>query len=827
MANMHDCIQRAIDSGDLDRSRGIEARRLFDEMVNVYASEFPIHQAQAMAAADLKEATKRAARSRFHMVVNQLQALRRIKRQIEGAPDPARALKAMLEFSVDSGHKGESVRFLAESYEAFMRADLQHFLRRTGLDVAGRSRNKALLLDIVRELHGEATGSADAADLAKGVARAYERMRQLFNAHGGDIGKLEGFGLPHRHDAEEIARAGFDKWAEFIAPKLAWERIIDRATGRAFAAAGEVPTGPAAQRFLKEVYDNITTRGWSSREPSLAVGGKALYNQRADHRVLHFKDGSGWIEYNQSFGGAEPFTAIIEGLRGLASDVAQMRVLGPNPRAGLDFAVQVAEKRAATSGDAKLARRVQRDASWARNMLAAQDGSASVPEDIALASFMRGTRNFAVSTQLGSAVISSLSDEVTSSLAAKVIGANPAGPFVRQMQLIASHATREDAARMGFIAETLADAASGSGRYFGKMVGGGVTGRLASITLRASGLNAMTDLRRVAFKLEMAGYLAGNAGREFSEIDMPLRRALEARGFIPGEWDALRSTLFTARNGSTFLAPWHWLENQTALPRAEAEGLALRLQSLFQERQELAIPTASLEGRAAFKGAARPGAIGGEFLNSALMYKSFAISMTLGQMRQLKTIQGAGAAAGYLATFAVAGVLSGALAIQLKELARGNDLRPMSDANFWGAALLQFGGLGIFGDFLSSSTSRIGGGLSETLAGPVVGLAGDVLTPVMSNASRAVDGKPILLGRDTANFVRYQTPVASTLWYSKLAWGRVIGDQLQSVLDPEAEAVWNRQARRQERDYGTRSWWRRGDPAPSRFPDLSNAGASR
>ena len=61
---------------------------------------------------------------------------------------------------------------------------------------------------------------------------------------------------------------------------------------------------------------------------------------------------------------------MVNGLHGLARDVALMRVLGPNPRAGLTYAEQVATKRAAELGDAKLMDRVGRQSKLAKAMLA-------------------------------------------------------------------------------------------------------------------------------------------------------------------------------------------------------------------------------------------------------------------------------------------------------------------------------------------------------------------------------------------------------------------------------------------------------------------------
>ncbi|MBT26811.1 MAG: hypothetical protein CML60_10520 [Rhodobacteraceae bacterium] len=139
------------------------------------------------------------------------------------------------------------------------------------------------------------------------------------------------------------------------------------------------------------------------------------------------------------------------------------------------------------------------------------------------------------------------------------------------------------------------------------------------------------------------------------------------------------------------------------------------------------------------------------------------------------------------------------------------------------AALAQGGGLGIFGDFLFSEKNRFGGGIEKTLAGPQVGVIGDVLNAGVSNAVRAVQGEKTYLGRDISNLIRYNTPVASSLWYTRKAFDAAIADQLQMLLDPDAQANMRRQERKRDKAFGNTSWWNRGDLLPSKAPDLRNA----
>ncbi len=839
MTSMADCLQRAIDFGELDRTRGIALIQEFDQLVARYESIMPTAQAKARAAADLKEANKAKTARRRHVVLNQLQAMSRIRNLILTAKDPAAAIKSLIEYNPGAGMKGESVRSLTEAYVGSINGALRKVLEETGQDVFSRSRNVKLLENLIRELHDEATGDVAAKTLAKTVREQQQRMRRAFNSYGGDIGDLADFGVTHSHDAGQLRQKGFDAWSQKIHGLLAWDRIIDHRTAKPFAAKGQLPAFADVQDFLKDVYDGIVTRGWDDRDPSLALGGRALANQRQEHRVLHFKDGSSWLEYNRDFGTSDPFSAMIGGLHGLARDVALMRVLGPNPRTGLNYAVQVAQKHAAELGDAKLAERVTGDGKTALAMLAHQDGSANIPHHVGWASFFGGVRATLTSIQLGSAVISSVTDAATVWLAASTIGMGKRNVMSRSVELMASQATRETAARMGYVAETLADSGATMARYFGQTFGTGLPERLSSFTLRATGLSFVTDMRKIAFQMEFAGHLADMGAKTFDQIDANTRLMLARRGITAADWDLMRdpATRFypkaagiggnggPALDGPDFMSPHYWLETQTRLPRVEAEGLAMRWQMAIQEQLEMAIPSASLEGKALLQGTAPPGTFLGELARSSTAYKSYSLSMMLNQYRRFAEAESWGMNRwSYAAKLSAMLVLLGGLSIQLREVGKGNDPRPMDQPKFWMAALFQGGGLGIFGDFFNAETSRAGGGLAETLAGPVVGLGSELIKPVASNLTRAINGEDTLIGRDVAGLVRNNTPFATSAWYLRTAYSRLVADNLQAFLDPEAELIFRRKVKKLAKDYGTQPFIPvQGTGGSFRLPDLSNA----
>ena len=175
--------------------------------------------------------------------------------------------------------------------------------------------------------------------------------------------------------------------------------------------------------------------------------------------------------------------------------------------------------------------------------------------------------------------------------------------------------------------------------------------------------------------------------------------------------------------------------------------------------------------------------------------------------------------------------LPAAMAIQLGEISKGKDPRPMDSAEFWGAAMLKGGGLAIWGDFLTSETNSFGGGLAETAAGPVIGFAGDMIGLTAGNLFDAsgdlLSGEKLETGfthEFMTNVERY-TP-GSSAWYAGIFYERLVIDQLQQLADPDAASRFRRKMRRAERETGQGFYWKRGDVAPSRAPELERAFSS-
>lgn len=89
-------------------------------------------------------------------------------------------------------------------------------------------------------------------------------------------------------------------------------------------------------------------------------------------------------------------------------------------------------------------------------------------------------------------------------------------------------------------------------------------------------------------------------------------------------------------------------------------------------------------------------------------------------------------------------------------------------------------------------------------------------------------GKPTRIGRDVANIVRSNTPFLSSAWPLRTAYSRLVADELQAFLDPEADILFRRKVKQMARDYGTQPFVPyRGSGQTLRAPDLGNAFGGR
>lgn len=807
------CLPDLIASGKLDAGRAREAQALYENLERIYRRQFGDQAAKAMASAETLRQLEIAAAQKKRIALLQRQAQVRIQADMAsfaggqaGGPLDPRAAIALLDR--DSRARYSNVEARRKAIKGRAHGMMDQVLARHRRNLLGTVRDRTTLDRVVRELFGENTGDAIARELADAWTQGAEYLRGRYNAAGGHIGQLERWGLPQAHDSRAVKAAGYHAWRDFVQPRLDRARMIDTRTGAPF-------TDEALELVLRDVYETIATDGWSGIKPGVAAG-KMLANQRAEHRFLHFDGADAWLGYQERFGSGTAFDAMMGHVEAMSRDIAAMEILGPNPDATVRWLKDSLERSAAiAAGDN--ADRAHAGANQVQRLWDEFTGLLRRPESRKIALGFGAVRSVQTAAKLGSAVLSATTDLAFGAMTRRFNGI-PARGILAQYAKLFLPGTIEDrrqAVRAGLIAEEWSSMTSAQNRYLNEEFTGEWARRLASGVLRVSGLARFTQAGRWAFGMEFLGFLTDNVGRRFAELPPALRASLERHGIASDGWDRIRATPLEADRGTEWLYPKNVADRE----------LGDRLLELIHSETDFAVPMADLRTRALINSVAPKGTILGEVGRSMLLFKTFGITVMLTQGRRIME-QSAGNAARYAAGLFITTTIMGAVALQLKELAKGRDPRAMDGggdagkaAAFWGAAMLQGGGWGIFGDFLSSSTNRFGGGLASTAAGPTVQTADNLLSLTVGNAARAVQGDKTNVGRDVVQLLKQETPGGS-IWYSRLAFERLVLDQLQAEIDPDHRQAWRRMERRAA-ETGQEFYWEPGEAAPDRAPDLS------
>lgn len=825
------CIagDRLKEDGTVDLDRLTPAERetldLFDELEAQYNTQMGPGPAKTKAAIDAASAAKREAIQRKRRTLLQAQAWRKIDYDISTYADgnPAEMGNAMIALLVeDRIGRYPSVKQLQRAITRRATSKMDEFLATFKRDLIGRTRNRATMRDLVRELFRENTGNNGARELAQAWKAASEYLRQRFNAAGGAIAQRSDWGLPQSHSATKVRSVKESEWLEFIRPLLATERMIDERTGLAF-------TPETLEIALSDVYKTIATDGWAKKTPSgTRSGGKSVAARRTDHRFLIFKDGDSWLKYQDKFGDPDPFNTMMAHIDVMARDIALMERLGPNPAATKAYIEAVVKKAAA--GDDALENAATSKINRFDEIYNATTGQNNAPVNGKIGRTLQGTRQLLQSAQLGSATLLAIVGDMNTSRITRGFNGLPQINTINQsiswLMTLPRGERAKLALRLGLTAEAYTSVASSQARFVGDISGPEITRRISDATMRLSLLSPWTNAGRWSFGIEFYGTLADNVGKAFKDLDPNLRGALERYRIDETRWDLIRKTPLYDYKGAKFLRPDD-IAARTDLPEGMADDLADRVLMMVETETDFAIPTADVKSETALIGSTRPGSIPGEIAKSFAMYKTFPIAVLHTHLMRGLSLDGTLARGRYVAGFIVSMTLMAALGVQMKEISKGRDPLPMFDEDgvpdpkFWGNAVLAGGGLSLLGDFLFANRNRYGGGMAETVAGPVVGLANDLGNLTIGNVQQLVTGENTNFGRELVDFSARYFP-GNSIWYWRLATERLITDQVRLMTDPKASERMRRLEMRYMRERGQEYWWRPGETAPGRGPDFSN-----
>jgi len=332
---------------------------------------------------------------------------------------------------------------------------------------------------------------------------------------------------------------------------------------------------------------------------------------------------------------------------------------------------------------------------------------------------------------------------------------------------------------------------------------------MAESMFRVTGLQSWTSAQRQAFGLDFLWHLGSQTGKQLDDIEPKFQAMLRRYGITNDDWNVIRQSALEDHNGTMYFRPQN-IYNLN-IRGDEADRLTTKVLEAMNTEMDFSVPVPDARTRAvATWGSKQRGSVAGEVARFTMMYKSFALTQFFTHMNRGGKV--------YPIALGIKLWIMGAMAIQLKEIAKGREPKDWDNPTFWGEAFFQGGGAGIFGDFISSmgASNRFGNSFAATLTGTGGVFLEDTVKMAMSAYGVATDpltGDDTNLGREAVRFAKKYTPF-NNVWFARTATERLVWDNLQSWADPKSAANWNRYEQKRKTEFGQEYWWEHGDTYP-------------
>lgn len=671
--------------------------------------------------------------------------------------------------------------------------------------------DKELVQKIVRERFGESTGDSLAKKISDKMGDVFETMRDRFNRSGGDIGKLDNWGLPQTHSLEKMLKAGKEAWVNKA------ESLID--TRQYVHENGDYYSQQEIRSLLEYTYDTLSSDGANKIEVGRqATGGgtSKVTNIHSESRVLHFKDAESWLEYQSDFGGMHFVDLVNAHIKGLSKDIALVENLGSNPKTAFKILMDAADKKdreakRITTKDNPVLNRAQ--------VMFDEFSGGSTPQSQVLANLGVAYRSMNIFSMLGGTTIASTTDQATIAKTAHVHGLsyrkafgeligqlNPANKADRELAHSLGLATEE---MLGSIARWSDDGLTSTHGMTAKLAR--ISSGIATQVMRASFLNALTAASKVGFtKLLMEKYGRLSRSKAWNDLDVQDRELLSNTGLDERAWQVFQlAEPVVDRRGNQLMSARSIYEIPDEKlvafgdPKQVKDQVASQLQAHLLDEQGMAVIEAGLREKTLINVGAR-GTITGEIFRGIVQFKSFSAAFLMRHGSRTMAQEGLKGKAAYAIPLFVMTTLLGGLVVQLKELLNGNDPQTMWDSdnpkkasNFFIRSAVQGGGLSFLGDILVAGTDTSGRDAHSFVAGPLGSDFESLLSLTVGNITQYNEGKNTNFGNEAFRFVKGKVP-AQNLWYTKAAINRMVFDEMQDTIAPGYREKALRKAERQQ-----------------------------
>ncbi len=671
----------------------------------------------------------------------------------------------------------------------------------------GLSVNKEMTDDIIRVMFGGKSDNPEITAMAKDVSFALEEMRLAFNRAGGNIRKLDNFGIMTSHDQKKVALSTEQEWVDEVLPKLDRNQYVRE--------DGLLMSDSEVRTMLKDVYRTIATNGANKvldgRKSISPVGGRSkMANRHQEARALHFKDGDSWLEYQAKFGtyNETGFHEILKNhTHRMSTEIAMMQNFGSNPRLSFENLLEEAStKLKADPENGSKHGEIDKQSKRALSMYNTLDANTRAV-DSTLGNVMGGLRALMVASKLGGTTLTTIGDHASTKKTANMLGLSYTKSVLPEyMKQLTQGKYRDEALRFGlgitemvgstsrFGDADVVSSATKAGRFNARMQ------QLASTTLKISGLNAVTAGMKRAFNLVHMNKIAEmTRSTHWKDLGKDDLKILKGNGITEKDWNLWRELTPSKREDGAIVLTQNDFFNapdeviKKFLPKDKQDSptaivdyrykAAMKYQTHIFSEESVAVIEAGVRERSIIN-LGDAGTIQGELGRTLFQFKGFPLAYMLRIGHRAFAQGDIKSRATFLASLLAYQTLAGAFIVQLQNLANGKNPEPVFTPDFFGKSILKGGGLSFMGDLMSALSDPTGRSFGDFVAGPLVSQGGKLGMLLTGMGNNFIEGKESTRAMEIANTLKGNLPFQN-IWYSKLIIDRMLYSKLQNMIDPD------------------------------------------
>ena len=579
------------------------------------------------------------------------------------------------------------------------------------------------------------------------------------------------------------------------------------------------------EEFLRDIWNNLVSgqhdkvdalRGDDGQIDSLDsfTGPANLAKKLSQSRIIHFKDGAAAHGYFKTYSRMSLSDAVMNAISHDAQSIGLMEKFGTNPKAMFDRVLD--DLKDVNRANANRIDQIVKKEGRLKNQFKELDGTTRargagrpVIFGADFAGIAAGWRMLQNMSKLGMATITSFSD--IASKASFINTRTDRGIFTsyaRAFSDIFRNYSSQDQKRLAFLLNVGVDGYNGDvfARFGANDSGPGMMAKAHNIFFRLNGMNYWNNAQKVGLAKMLAADLATYADQSFASLPNATLFNLQRYGINETEWNLMRQMDLEAVDGNKYMtssgvdALPDSAISQAALAKANQtrkrklkqptqamidkyrDDLATKIATYLTDSADTAIPTPGAKERAFMNFGQERGTVLGEAIRAIMQLKGFPITYVMkgmsGQYYTKKQLAGMNpndkrfSSSGLvgLAQMMVGATMMGYLSVQLKEIIKGKEpLDVFSDETALNTelltkAMLQGGGMGIYGDFLFGEYNKYGQTLSQSLLGPTFGSIDDIARIYNNVLSGDVDA----ITKNATRFAISNTP-GYNLFYTKTA----------------------------------------------------------